>query len=101
MRSRKIRDAEKAAIEAEGICRGSCSRTGGPLSDFNSTILVAEGFDVVTGPIAGELQMTRAARIAFAHAKHTFTFEQSAIEKKARGSSDADRDGQGASCFRL
>lgn len=59
----------------------------GPLSDFNSTILVAEGFDVVTGPIAGELQMTRAARIAFAHAKHTFTFEQSAIEKKARGSS--------------
>lgn len=33
-----------------------------------------------------ELQMVRAVRNAFAHAKHTFTFEHSAVEKKARGS---------------
>lgn len=58
----------------------------GPLSDFNSKILVAEAFGVVTTPIAGELQMVRAVRNTFAHAKHAFTFEQAAVEKKTRSS---------------
>lgn len=58
----------------------------GPLSDFNSKILVAEAFGVVNTPIAGELQMVRAVRNTFAHAKHTFTFDHAAVEKKTRSS---------------
>lgn len=59
----------------------------GPLADFNSKILVAEAFGVITGPMAAELQMVRAVRNAFAHAKHNFTFNHSAVEKKTRSSS--------------
>lgn len=58
----------------------------GPLSDFNSKILVAEAFGYITGPMAQELQSVRAVRNAFAHAKHSLTFAHDVVERKVRTS---------------
>lgn len=58
----------------------------GPLSDFNSKILVAEAFGHVTGPMAKELQSIRAVRNAFAHAKHPISFNHEVVERKVRES---------------
>ena len=46
----------------------------GPLSDFNSKILIAEAFGILTGPLAEELHVMRAVRNAFAHAKMHLSF---------------------------
>lgn len=58
----------------------------GPLSDFNSKILIAEAFGYITAPMAEELQIIRAVRNAFAHAKQSLSFSHAAVEKKARSS---------------
>jgi DNA-binding MltR family transcriptional regulator len=56
----------------------------GPLSDFNSKILVAEAFGLLTRPLADELHVIRAIRNAFAHAKMTLTFDIEPVESEVR-----------------
>ena len=54
----------------------------GPMSDFNSTILVAESFGIITGPLAEELHSMRAIRNAFAHAKTPISFQDKPVERE-------------------
>jgi hypothetical protein len=56
----------------------------GPLSDFNSKILVAEAFGLLTRPLADELHVIRGIRNTFAHAKMTLTFDLEPVESEVR-----------------
>ena len=56
----------------------------GPLSDFNSKILVAEAFGLLTRPLADELNVLRAIRNTFAHAKMPLTFDLNPVESEIR-----------------
>jgi hypothetical protein len=56
----------------------------GPLSDFNSKILIAEAFGMLTGPLANELHVMRNVRNAFAHAKVPISFSSEAVEAELR-----------------
>jgi len=56
----------------------------GPLSDFNSKILVAEAFGFLTGPLAAELHVMRAIRNAFAHAKIHISFADPPVSAEVR-----------------
>jgi DNA-binding MltR family transcriptional regulator len=58
----------------------------GPLSDFNSKILVAEAFGIVTSPLAAELHSMRVVRNAFAHAKMPISFTEPAVETEVKSS---------------
>jgi DNA-binding MltR family transcriptional regulator len=51
----------------------------GPLSDFNSKILIGEAFGILTGPLAEELHVMRAVRNAFAHAKTHISFSDQPV----------------------
>jgi DNA-binding MltR family transcriptional regulator len=51
----------------------------GPLSDFNSKILIAEAFGIVPSPLAEELHTMRAIRNAFAHAKMPISFSDAPV----------------------
>lgn len=54
----------------------------GPLSDFNSKILIAEAFGFVTSPLAEELHRMRTIRNAFAHAKMPISFEDEPVARE-------------------
>lgn len=54
----------------------------GPLSDFNSKILVAQAFGVIGTAQAEELQRIRHIRNCFAHARVEVTFETPEIAKE-------------------
>lgn len=54
----------------------------GPLSDFNSKILVAEAFGIINSQIADELQIIRHIRNTFAHARMPVTFATPEIAKE-------------------
>jgi len=54
----------------------------GPLSDFNSKILIGEAFGILTGPLADELHVMRAIRNAFAHAKVHISFSDAPISQE-------------------
>lgn len=56
----------------------------GPLGDFNSKILVAEAFGLLTGPLANELHILRSIRNTFAHAKMPLSFELEPIKSEVR-----------------
>lgn len=56
----------------------------GPLSDFNSKILVAEAFGLLTPPLANELHIMRTIRNTFAHAKMPLSFSMQPIEAEVR-----------------
>jgi len=56
----------------------------GPLSDFNSKILVAEAFGLLTRPLANELHVLRAIRNTFAHAKMSLSFDLEPIVSELR-----------------
>jgi DNA-binding MltR family transcriptional regulator len=56
----------------------------GPLSDFNSKILVAEAFGLLTRPLAEELHVLRAIRNTFAHAKMPLSFDLEPVESEIR-----------------
>jgi hypothetical protein len=58
--------------------------TRGPLSDFNSKILVAEAFGLLTRPLADELHGLRAIRNTFAHAKMPLSFDLEPVELEIR-----------------
>ena len=51
----------------------------GPLSDFNSKILIGEAFGILTGPLADELHVMRSVRNAFAHAKTHISFSDQPV----------------------
>jgi hypothetical protein len=57
----------------------------GPMSDFNSKILVAEAFGIVTGPLASELHVMRDIRNAFAHSKVPLSFEHEVVKREVDG----------------
>jgi hypothetical protein len=56
----------------------------GPLSDFNSKILIGEAFGLLTSPLANELHVLRTIRNSFAHAKIPLSFELEAVESAVR-----------------
>jgi hypothetical protein len=56
----------------------------GPLSDFNSKILIAQAFGLVTRPLAEELHVMRTIRNTFAHAKMPLSFDMQPIESVVR-----------------
>ena len=56
----------------------------GPLSDFNSKILMAEAFGLLTRPLADELHVLRGIRNSFAHAKMPLSFDLEAVESAVR-----------------
>lgn len=56
----------------------------GPLSDFNSKILVAEAFGLLTRRLADELHVLRAIRNTFAHAKMPLSFDLEPVESEIR-----------------
>jgi DNA-binding MltR family transcriptional regulator len=57
----------------------------GPLSDFNSKILIAEAFGIVTGPLANELHVMRDIRNVFAHSKIPLSFEHELVKREVDG----------------
>jgi hypothetical protein len=57
----------------------------GPLSDFNSKILIAEAFGIVTGPLANELHVMRGIRNAFAHSKIPLSFDHELVKREVDG----------------
>ena len=54
----------------------------GPLSDFNSKILVAQAFDVISGKLAADIQRIRRIRNCFAHARLPVTFDEPVVAKE-------------------
>lgn len=54
----------------------------GPLSDFNSKILVSQAFGIIGDQIASDLQRIRKIRNCFAHARLAVTFEEAAVAKE-------------------
>ena len=54
----------------------------GPLSDFNSKILVAQAFGVISTPTAGEMQRIRHIRNVFAHARVNVSFDTPEIARE-------------------
>lgn len=54
----------------------------GPLSDFNSKILVAQAFNVFSERMANDIQRIRRIRNCFAHARLPVTFEEAAVAKE-------------------
>jgi DNA-binding MltR family transcriptional regulator len=54
----------------------------GPLSDFNSKILIGEALGILTTPLAAELHSMRTIRNAFAHAKTLITFEDEPVKRE-------------------
>jgi hypothetical protein len=57
----------------------------GPLGDFNSKILIAKAFGLLTRPLADELHVMRAIRNTFAHAKMPLSLDMQPIESEIRG----------------
>jgi hypothetical protein len=56
----------------------------GPLSDFNSKILIGQAFGLLTRPLADELHMMRTIRNTFAHAKMPVSFDMPPVESAVR-----------------
>ena len=56
----------------------------GPLSDFNSKILVAQAFGIIAPKQAEELQRVRHIRNCFAHARLPVTFDTPQIAKEVQ-----------------
>ena len=54
----------------------------GPLSDFNSKILVAQAFGVIRERLADDLQRIRKIRNCFAHARIEVRFSEPLIQKE-------------------
>lgn len=66
---------------AEGLERGLFEDRG-PLSDFNSKILVAQAFAVISDDMAADMQRIRRIRNCFAHARVAVTFDEPLISKE-------------------
>jgi DNA-binding MltR family transcriptional regulator len=53
----------------------------GPLSDFNSKILIAEAFGIINTPLAKTLHSMRNIRNTFAHTRIMISFDTKAVEE--------------------
>src|SRR4051794_25939330 len=56
----------------------------GPLSDFDSKILIAQAFGIITGPLATELHSLQVIRNTFAHAKIPVSFDHELIDREIK-----------------
>ncbi|MGQ0280357.1 hypothetical protein ACT17R_17095 [Sphingopyxis sp. Q841] len=54
----------------------------GPLSDFNSKILIAQAFGLIAERVADDMQRIRRIRNCFAHARLPVTFEEPLVAKE-------------------
>lgn len=54
----------------------------GPLSDFDSKILIAHAFGIITGPLADQLHSIKAIRNAFAHTDRPLSFENEIVTRE-------------------
>jgi DNA-binding MltR family transcriptional regulator len=61
---------------------GKLFQNRGPISDFNSKILIAEALGILTGPLAEELHSMRAIRNVFAHAKTHISFKDEPVARE-------------------
>lgn len=68
---------------AEGL-EQSLFENRGPLSDFNSKILVAQAFAVIPDRLADDMQRIRKIRNCFAHARIDVSFEEPLIAREVR-----------------
>jgi uncharacterized protein YutE (UPF0331/DUF86 family) len=64
--------------------RGRIFLNRGPLNDFDSKILVARAFAIITGPMAEELHSLQAIRNTFAHTKIHIDFSHDLIDREIR-----------------
>jgi hypothetical protein len=56
----------------------------GPLSDFDSKILIARAFAIITSPMAEQLHSLQAIRNVFAHAQFQISFEHELIDREMK-----------------
>jgi DNA-binding MltR family transcriptional regulator len=56
----------------------------GPLSDFDSKILVAQAFGILTANLAEELHCIRVIRNTFAHSKVPVTFDHELLDREMK-----------------
>lgn len=56
----------------------------GPMADFHSKILIAEGFGYITSPMAAEISAIKDIRNAFAHSKKPLTFDNPVVTSELR-----------------
>jgi len=69
---------------ADGGLEQNLFENRGPLSDFNSKILVAQAFAVIPDRSAEDLQRIRKIRNCFAHARVEVGFEEPLVAKEVR-----------------
>lgn len=67
---------------AAGGLEQSLFEDRGPLSDFNSKILVAQAFAVISDRLAEDMQRIRKIRNCFAHARIDVGFDEPLIKKE-------------------
>jgi hypothetical protein len=56
----------------------------GPLSDFDSKILISHAFAIITSPMADQLHSIQAIRNTFAHAKLQLEFDHELIDREIK-----------------
>lgn len=75
---------ESRFVHKKSNLAGQIFRNRGPLSDFQSKILVASAFDIITPIMAGEMDSLRVIRNAFAHAKIPISFENEIVDREMK-----------------
>jgi len=61
---------------------GQVFKSGGPLADFHSKILIANAFQIITSTLAEELHSIKTIRNTFAHAKVPISFDHELIARE-------------------
>ncbi|MGA9215747.1 MAG: hypothetical protein WBZ54_10900 [Methylocella sp.] len=61
---------------------GQIFKSGGPLVDFHSKILIANAFQIITSNMAEELHSIKTIRNTFAHAKVPISFDHELITRE-------------------
>lgn len=80
LQERLMRSFDSAAGELEQ----NLFENRGPLSDFNSKILIAQAFAVIPDRLAEDMQRIRKIRNCFAHARIEVTFEEPLVATEVR-----------------
>ena len=78
LQERLVRSFDCSAAGLEG----SLFEDRGPLSDFNSKILVAQAFAVIPDRLADDMQRIRKIRNCFAHARIAVNFDEPLIARE-------------------
>jgi hypothetical protein len=61
---------------------GQIFKSGGPMADFHSKILIANAFQIITSNMAEELHSIKTIRNTFAHAKMPISFDHELIARE-------------------